>query len=627
MTNQGHLKALPDSEPSALKITTKSAFLACKTRDDASSSTSAQREDDHSRLQELHYGLTHELAKKEAQFQELKKTSARTQASWAERTLDLQRCVEAAHTALAQLESEHSGQQLHCQESVAELERKEAEVIDFGDRHQERVVELECKDSRIRDLEDTARSLAQKHSDAVRSTLAQHEAETIHHQKRYQTQSAELERKGARVLHRDRTIKSLTQENSDLKESAAGCQEALAEKSLDLQAATDKAHFASAQHELDQMLLQRLHRKHTDELRRKEAEALARQSTIEDLQQKNSDLETTVASVQKALVDSTRELQRATDAAKLSSAQTEAELSRLLDFREEQITVTQEHEARMRDLQCTIEDLSKKNSDLECKAASAQDAVARKTADLKLATNILSAEALARAAADRDVTRLSTTVETLETDTRRRTKQLNDATRTQARMDAQLKDALRLASRSQATIEALKRDNAVSSRKTDSLQRRRDLLATALARTNDANAKTKKDLQDATKTISELKTAALTAHDKSAVLAARLQQLEIDNQAHANREQTRLTQQPPVAGLPVQLFQNQEALPAPTAGTSVVHDDSELYHWNTAQASGIFECWANSLHGSEIMDLISIEADLPHLVDCILVLIFDDESH
>jgi hypothetical protein len=56
-------------------------------------------------------------------------------------------------------------------------------------------------------------------------------------------------------------------------------------------------------------------------------------------------------------------------------------------------------------------------------------------------------------------------------------------------------------------------------------------------------------------------------------------------------------------------------------------DDSDLCDWNAAKASGWFDFWSNSLHGSEIMPLLSIETSQDDMVAFITRLLFCQESH
>ena len=79
MDNQGRLKALPDPESLALRIAAKSAFLASRTARDAAISTLAQQSAEHTRLREIHRGLSIQLEQKEAQILNLKELAANAQ--------------------------------------------------------------------------------------------------------------------------------------------------------------------------------------------------------------------------------------------------------------------------------------------------------------------------------------------------------------------------------------------------------------------------------------------------------------------------------------------------------------------------------------------------------------------
>jgi FtsZ-binding cell division protein ZapB len=181
----------------------------------------------------------------------------------------------------------------------------------------------------------------------------------------------------------------------------------------------------------------------------------------------------------------------------------------------------------------------------------------------------------------------------------------------------------------QATSDQLKRDNALLSTEVNNWQARNESLANVVAEMlvefGQAHSRTKKDLCNATETISGLRASEAALRDSNAVLAARVQHLERDNQALATQGQVRLDHPPLSIGVSQQIHGVQNTmLPVQTPW---VRYDSDLYDWNAAKASGLFDFWSNNLHGSEIVQLLSFGTSQDHMVDCISQLIFDQESH
>lgn len=119
-------------------------------------------------------------------------------------------------------------------------------------------------------------------------------------------------------------------------------------------------------------------------------------------------------------------------------------------------------------------------------------------------------------------------------------------------------------------------------------------------------------------TISELRTTEAKARGSSASSSMRVLRLMLEKQ----ELQTRLDNPPPpqILGVlhPVHVIPN----PPLPVQTNWVCDDSDLYDWNAAKASGSFNFWANNLHGSEIMPLLSIETSQDDMVTFISKLLF-----
>jgi hypothetical protein len=131
MSKQGHLKGLPDPEPLGLRIATKAAFLASRTAKDAAISTLAQESAEHTRLQEIHRGLILQLEEKETQILRMRKFAINAQAVSTEKELELQRVAESALSTLQHEETEHARLKERYRNCIAELERKDAEILNL----------------------------------------------------------------------------------------------------------------------------------------------------------------------------------------------------------------------------------------------------------------------------------------------------------------------------------------------------------------------------------------------------------------------------------------------------------------------------------------------------------------
>jgi chromosome segregation ATPase len=516
MTNQDHRKGPLEPHPLALRIATRSAFLASRTAKDTAISTLAQQSTEHARLQELHRDLIIQLEQKETQILDLKEAAIKAQSVWTEERLSLQRIAEASDSELSQREAEHACLKLRYKDCVAELERKDAQILS---------------------LHSTVQSLSKELDDAANSISERHEAE--------------LEQKSSQIAERDCTIAHLRRENSDLREDEAGAQESLAGRQRDL-----------------------LH---------------------------------------------------ATDAATVSFVRHEAEQERLQGLIYGQNTAIEEKSTQILSLQTTIENLTSENSKLNSMATRAQDVTATKEQDLKHATIALSKVTAVKTVTDQRVTVLSANVETLKKETLRCKLQLRDAAQTQAKTEAELRVAIDQVSRTQAISDELKRGNTLMSSEIDNLQARKESLARQLASLGDAHTRMKKKLCNATENISALRTSEAAARDRDAVTASRLSKLQSENLALTRRIQMQPEHILPTTGVSTQTIGMQ--IPSLPVHTSSVRDDSDLCDWNVAIASGHFDFWADNLHGSEIMPLLSIEPNQTYMIACISELIFDEESY
>jgi hypothetical protein len=174
----------------------------------------------------------------------------------------------------------------------------------------------------------------------------------------------------------------------------------------------------------------------------------------------------------------------------------------------------------------------------------------------------------AKAASDQLVVRLSGTVRTLETDKSCLTKKVNSAAQLQAKTEQELKDSQHFSS---LTIKRL--------------EERECDLARQLTHAHESHAKTNDDLYAATDACAELRAAKAGADNDNTALRERLQQLQLEN-----------------------------------------HDDSDLYEWDWAESGGFAELVSRSLHGSDIMPLISLESHPEFMVTCIAELMFEPGS-
>jgi predicted HicB family RNase H-like nuclease len=174
----------------------------------------------------------------------------------------------------------------------------------------------------------------------------------------------------------------------------------------------------------------------------------------------------------------------------------------------------------------------------------------------------------AKAASDQLVVRLSATVRTLETDKSCLTKKVNSAAQLQAKTEQELKDSQHFSS---LTIKRL--------------EERECNLARQLTHAHESHAKTNDDLCAATDACAELRAAKAGADNDNTALRERLQQLQLEN-----------------------------------------HDDSDLYEWDWAESGGFAELVSRSLHGSDIMPLISLESHPEFMVTCIAELMFESGS-
>ena len=431
------------------------------------------------------------------------------------------------------------------------MSQEEAEHARLKELYQNCVAELERKEEEIVGLHSKIKALSKKHNDAAHAAYAalkEHEIELSHVRTFFENRDAELEQQSSQITELDGTIKRFTQDCRDLRESEAGLLEALAGR--------------------------------------------------------------------------TRDLKHATDAAAISLARQEAEERRLQYILDEQTAQIEAKEAQILELLEKSENLAQANSNLKSKAAGVNKALAAMTQDLKSVTTDASSKiTAAKTAADQREAELLATIEASEKDALRYKKQLRDAAHTQSQTEGKRRDAVDMMLKAQAASYQLKRDNALLSAEVGNLQERKRLLVKQLEDVSDAHGKTKEELCDATATISGLKTSEAKARVANADLAARVKQLQFDK----NALQMRLENPPRPAmgvmhGMPG--IQNR---PLPVQ-TSSFCDDSDLYDWDAAKASGWFDFWANILHGSEIMPLLTIATSQDDMVAFISKLLFSQES-
>lgn len=177
MSNQGHLKSLPDPEPLALKIATKTAFLASRTAKDAAILTLAQESAKHARLQKIHRDLIIQLEHKETQILRMREFAIHAQAVSVEKELELQRIAESALSTLQQEEAEHDPLKERYRNCIAELERKNAEILKLN--------------GKIRDLSEE--------NNAAHAASTEHEVELDHLRTLFRDRSAELAEKSSQI--------------------------------------------------------------------------------------------------------------------------------------------------------------------------------------------------------------------------------------------------------------------------------------------------------------------------------------------------------------------------------------------------------------------------------------------
>jgi hypothetical protein len=171
----------------------------------------------------------------------------------------------------------------------------------------------------------------------------------------------------------------------------------------------------------------------------------------------------------------------------------------------------------------------------------------------------------AKAASDQLASSLSATNRALETDKSCLTKKVNGAAQLQAKTEQEL--------------ESLRHPNSLIIKR---LEERECNLARQLTHAHESHAKTNDDLSAATVACAELRAAKIAADCDNTALRERLQQLQLEN-----------------------------------------HDDSDLYEWDWTESGGLVELVSRSLHGSDIMPLISLESPPEFIVTCIAELIFE----
>jgi hypothetical protein len=198
----------------------------------------------------------------------------------------------------------------------------------------------------------------------------------------------------------------------------------------------------------------------------------------------------------------------------------------------------------------------------------------------------------AKAASDQLVARLSATVRTLETDKLRLTdteaisdqhvKELSATVRTletdKSCLTKKVNSAAQLQAKTEQELEGSRYSNSCIIKR---LEERECNLAKQLTNAHDSHARTKYDLSAATDACAGLRAAKAAADNDNTALRERLKQLQLKN-----------------------------------------HDDSDLYEWDWAEG-GLAELVSCSLHGSDIMPLISLELHPEFMVTCIAELMFE----
>jgi hypothetical protein len=265
------------------------------------------------------------------------------------------------------------------------------------------------------------------------------------------------------------------------------------------------------------------------------------------------------------------------------------------------------------------------NGMLKERLAGSHDTLAQRILELRRAENIASEATDAKTTSERLVKGLLVIVRTLEIDNSRLTNAVHSAARLQAKTEQELTDLVvkcseerekavdakaasdQLASSLSATNRALETDKSCLTKKVNGaaqlqakteqeleslrhpnsliikrLEERECNLARQLTHAHESHAKTNDDLSAATVACAELRAAKTAADCDNTALRERLQQLQLEN-----------------------------------------HDDSDLYEWDWTESGGLVELVSRSLHGSDIMPLISLESPPEFIVTCIAELMFE----
>jgi hypothetical protein len=265
------------------------------------------------------------------------------------------------------------------------------------------------------------------------------------------------------------------------------------------------------------------------------------------------------------------------------------------------------------------------NGMLKERLAGSHDTLAQRILELRRAENIASEATDAKTTSERLVKGLLVIVRTLEIDNSRLTNAVHSAARLQAKTEQELTDLFvkrseereeavdakaafdQLVSSLSATNRALETDKSCLTKRVISaaqlqakteqeleslrhpnsliikrLEERECNLARQLTHAHESHAKTNDDLSAATVACAELRAAKTAADCDNTALRERLQQLQLEN-----------------------------------------HDDSDLYEWDWTESGGLVELVSRSLHGSDIMPLISLESPPEFIVTCIAELMFE----
>jgi chromosome segregation ATPase len=606
MTSQGHLEGAPNSEPLALRITTKSAFLTSRTAKDAAISTLAQQNAEHTRLQELHRGLIVQLEQKETQILNLKEIAAKAQAASTERELELKRAAETARSALSQEEAEHAR---------------------LKERYRDCLAKLELKDAEILGLHGKIKALFKEHiavTHAAHAASTEYEVEISHLQTLFENLEAELEHKSSQTTELDGTIEHLTQECSDLKESETGLQEALVERTRNFEHATDAAAVSLAQYAAEKRRLEDVIHGRTTQINEKEAHIIDLEERDPSLVQENNNLRSKAAGVNNSLAAMTQDLKQITTeafakirAAKAVKDATDQRVIKLLSYVE-----ALEEEA----LRCKkqLRDAARTQAQSEAKRRDAVD----ETLNVQAASDQLK----------RDNALLFTEVDKLQARKELPVEQLANLDDAHARTKEEWCNAITTISELRTAKAEADGDNGVLTTRLQHLTLHskepaegvitvvqpptasstclRAIAASELKSPESfyATQMSREDLRSRFRDVRKAVTS--NPHKPYVPYLGHVHSSGVAHGLNASR----------VTGVSAETRRTQAVPSPPSLEPDHVRDDSDLYDWVTARASGLFDFWSNHLHGSDIMELIQVETEPEETIDWISNLMFDGST-